>query len=55
MFEVYDRVTQQVVATVKTKEAARRSVDRRDNAYGCYRYSWRYADKVQGPALLGGN
>lgn len=43
MFEVYDRVTKVVVGTAKTREGARRSVDRRDNAYGSYRYAYRVA------------
>lgn len=42
MFEIYDKRSGDVVGkTVKSREAARRSVDRRDNAYGAYRYGYR--------------
>jgi hypothetical protein len=43
VFEVYDRQTKQTVGTAKTREGARRSVDRRDNAYGAVRYAYRAA------------
>jgi hypothetical protein len=35
---VIDRHTGRVVGKCKTLAAARRSVDKRDNAYGAYRY-----------------
>lgn len=38
MYEIVDRKTGQVVSRCKTLAGARRSVDRRDNAYGAYRY-----------------
>lgn len=38
MFEIVDRQSGKVVATAKTLSGALRSVDRRDNAYGAYRY-----------------
>lgn len=38
MYAIIDRQTGKVVAVVKTLNAAIRSVDRRDNAYGAYRY-----------------
>lgn len=37
-YEIIDRQTGRVVGTAKTLQGARRSVDRRDNAYGAYRY-----------------
>lgn len=40
-FDIVDRQTGRVVGTAKTRTGARRSVDRRDNAYGGYRYSAR--------------
>lgn len=43
MYEIFDRVTGEVVATTKTKAGARRVADRRDRAYGCYRYAIREA------------
>lgn len=41
MYEIIDRHTGQVVGTAKTVKGARASVDRRDNAYGAYRYTYR--------------
>lgn len=41
MFEIVDRQTGKTVATVKSLGAAIRSIDRRDNAYGAYRYTYR--------------
>ena len=40
-FDIVDRQTGRVVSTAKTRAGARRAVDRRDNAYGRYRYSAR--------------
>lgn len=37
-YVVVDRKTGAIVARCKTREGARRSVDRRDNEYGAYRY-----------------
>jgi hypothetical protein len=37
-YEIVDRQTGKVVATAKTLKTALRAVDRRDNAYGGYRY-----------------
>lgn len=37
-YEIVDRKTGAVVGHAKTLSGARRSVDRRDNAYGAYRY-----------------
>lgn len=46
-YEIYDRQTKAVVGKVKTRTGARRSVDRRDNEYGAYRYNHRpvYGDE----------
>jgi hypothetical protein len=41
MFEVYDRITGKVMATYADRKKARAKVDRLDNAYGAYRYSFR--------------
>jgi hypothetical protein len=41
-YEVIDRQTGRVVAKAKTLRGAIRAVDRRDNAYGAYRYQWRH-------------
>jgi hypothetical protein len=38
MYEIVDRHTGKVVAIVKTRRGASLAVDRRDNAYGAYRY-----------------
>lgn len=38
-FDIIDQQTKRVVGTAKTRVAANRSVDRRDNAYGAYRYT----------------
>ena len=40
-YEIIDRQTGSVVATAKTRNGATRAVDRRDNAYGAYRYTAR--------------
>lgn len=40
-YEIVDKQTGRVVATAKTRAGADRAVDRRDNAYGAYRYSVR--------------
>lgn len=40
---VIDGRTGAIVGRCKTKDGARRSVDRRDNEYGAYRYKWRAA------------
>lgn len=37
-YDIIDSRTGAVVATAKTRVGASRSVDRRDNAYGGYRY-----------------
>lgn len=37
-YEIIDGHTGQVVTTVKTRRGASLAVDRRDNAYGAYRY-----------------
>ncbi len=37
-YEIVDRHTGKVVGHAKTLSGALRSVDRRDNAYGAYRY-----------------
>lgn len=41
MYEIIDRKTGHRVGTAKTLKAALRSVDRRDNEYGGYRFSHR--------------
>jgi len=43
MYEIVDRQTGRVVGKAKTLRGARRSVDRRDNAYGGYRFFHRAA------------
>ena len=40
-YEIVDRKTGAVVGRAKTLAGARRSVDRRDNEYGGYRYTHR--------------
>lgn len=40
-YDIIDKLTGAVVATAKTRKAASRAVDRRDSAYGAYRYSAR--------------
>ena len=37
-FDIIDRHTGRKVGEAKTRASANRSVDRRDNAYGAYRY-----------------
>lgn len=37
-YDIIDRQTGRKVAEAKTRAAASRAVDRRDNAYGGYRY-----------------
>lgn len=39
MYKVINRNTQSVVGTYKTKEAARKARDKKDNAYGAYVHS----------------
>ena len=41
IYEIIDSHTGKVVGTAKTVKAARNSVDRRDLAYGGYRFSYR--------------
>jgi hypothetical protein len=43
-FQIIDSRTGAVVGTAKTISGARRSVDRRDNAFGAVRYAIRDAD-----------
>lgn len=38
-YDIIDRQTGQIVGSCLTAISAHRSVDRRDNAYGAYRYS----------------
>lgn len=38
-YDIYDRHTGKIVGTAKTRKAASASVDRRDNAYGGYRFT----------------
>jgi hypothetical protein len=38
-YNIVDRHTGQIVAKAKTRKSATLMVDRRDNAYGGYRYS----------------
>ncbi len=38
-FDIIDRQTGRVVGTAKTRKAATAAVNKRDNAYGGYRYS----------------
>ena len=40
-YQIIDSHTQKVVTTVKGLTAAMNAVDRRDNAYGAYRYTHR--------------
>lgn len=47
MFEIYNKRTQEIVGTAKTREGARRSVDRRDNAYGAYAFGYRVAGSTR--------
>ena len=51
MYEIVDRHTGNVVGKAKTLRAALRSVDRRDNAYGAYRYSHRRISDEQATRL----
>jgi hypothetical protein len=37
-FHIVDKQTGKVVGKASTLKGARRSVDRRDNAYGCYNF-----------------
>jgi hypothetical protein len=41
MYEIIDKHTGCVVGKASTLRAASRAVDRRDNAYGAYRYTHR--------------
>ena len=43
MYNIIDRHTGCIVGQAKTLAGARRAVDRRDNAYGAYRYTFRAA------------
>jgi hypothetical protein len=43
MYDIIDRHTGCIVGHAKTLSGARRAVDRRDNAYGAYRYTFRLA------------
>jgi hypothetical protein len=43
MYDIIDRHTGCIVGHAKTLSGARRAVDRRDNAYGAYRYFHRRA------------
>lgn len=38
-YDIIDRQTGKIVGSAKTRVAATRAVDRRDNAYGAYRYT----------------
>ena len=40
-YDIIDKVSGAIVATAKTRKGASKAVDRRDNAYGAYRYSAR--------------
>lgn len=44
MYEIIDTHTGYVVGKAKTLRSALRTIDRRDNAYGAYRYTWRKVD-----------
>ena len=50
-YVVVDRRTGAIVARCKTLAGARRSVDRRDNEYGAYRYHARPAMPSEAPGL----
>lgn len=45
-YDIIDRHTGAVVGTAMTRKGASRSVDRRDNEYGAYRY---YAKPIYAP------
>ena len=45
-YQILDRHTGQIVGHASTLKAAIRSVDKRDNAYGGYRYTWRHTPKT---------
>lgn len=49
-YEIIDRQTGRVVGKAKTGKAARRSVDKRDNAYGAYRYMAKAVYQSEVPA-----
>lgn len=49
MYEIIDTHTKQVVGRCKTLRSAIRSVDRRDNAYGAYRYTHRKVEQIGTP------
>lgn len=40
-YDIVDRHTSKVVGSAKTRARAHASADKRDNAYGAYRYSVR--------------
>jgi hypothetical protein len=44
VYQIIDRHTGAVVGKAATLNGARRSVDRRDNAYGAYRFTFRKAE-----------
>jgi hypothetical protein len=50
-FVVVDRRTGAIVARCKTREGALRSVDRRDNEYGAYRFYARAAMPSEAPGF----
>lgn len=47
MYEIVDTQTGKVVGTAKSLKAASCSCDRRDNAYGAYRFLYRNALAAQ--------
>ena len=48
IYHVIDNRTGAIVGTCKTRAAANRSADKRDNEYGAYRFSVRAVDSVVG-------
>jgi NhaP-type Na+/H+ and K+/H+ antiporter len=46
MYEVVDRKTNVIMGKYKTRQSARRAVDRLDNAYGGYRYFSRSIEEI---------
>ncbi len=49
-FDIIDRQTRKIVGTAKTRAGANRSVDRRDNEYGAYRFEARAVWTETAPA-----
>jgi hypothetical protein len=50
IYDICDRLNGMlIVATCKTRNGAHRSADKRDNAYGAYRFS--VVARYMGPAL----